>query len=104
MTGFNDREKAFEGKFAHEQKLGFELEAKCSKLFGLWAASELGLEGKEAQTYASEVVAANMDEPGFEDVIRKVSQDFEAKGIDSSHDRLSRELEKALSEAQKALG
>lgn len=104
MTGFDDRKDAMESKYAHDQKLGFELEAKCSKIFGLWAASQLGLEGKDAQTYAGEVVGTNLDEPGFDDIIRKVMKDFEAKGIEVSHHMLSVQVERALAEAQKSVG
>ena len=58
MTGFNDREKAFESKFALDEKISFDVEARLSKLYGLWAAEQLGLEGTDASTYAGEVVAA----------------------------------------------
>ncbi|MCD8496754.1 MAG: DUF1476 domain-containing protein [Alphaproteobacteria bacterium] len=103
MTGFNDRKDAFEGKYAHEEKLSFELEAKTAKLFGLWAAEKLGLEGADAQTYAGEVVAANLEEAGFTDIIRKVSMDFEAKGIEISQHMIEVEVDKALTAAQKEL-
>lgn len=103
MTGFDDRRDAFENKFAHEDKLSFEIEARCSKLFGLWAASQLGIEGADADIYAKEVVMANLDEPGFDDILRKVHGDFEAKGLDISNEIMHTELQKALSEARKQI-
>ena len=103
MSGLNDRGDALEKKYAHEEKIGFEVEARCSKLFGLWAAEKLGLEGADAQTYAGQVVAANLEEPGFEDVIRKVRADFDAKSLDISDHLMRSELDKALAEARKQL-
>lgn len=103
MTTFDDRKDAFENKYAHEQKLGFEVEAKTSKIFGLWAAAQLGLSGADAQTYAGEVVAANLDEPGFDDIIRKVRADFDAKELTISDHMIRTELDKALAEARKQI-
>lgn len=103
MTGFNDREKAFENKYAHEEKMGFDVEARCSKLYGLWAAEKLGLEGDEANIYAKQVVDANLEEPGFDDVLRKVRADFVEKGIEVSDHIMNVELDKALQEAKRQL-
>ena len=72
MAVFEDREKSFESAYAHQEKLSFELEARTSKLYGLWAAEKIGLDGADAKTYASEVVDSNLEEPGFDDVLRKV--------------------------------
>lgn len=101
MSGFDERRDSFEAKYAHEDKLSFELEARCSKIYGLWAAEKLGLEGPDAQTYASEVVDSNLDEPGFDDVLRKVRADFDAKGLDISDHVMRTQLDKALSAAKK---
>ena len=103
MSGFDDREKAFETKYAFEEKMGFDVEARCSKLYGLWAAEQLGLEGANADTYALEVVEANLEEPGFEDVLRKVQTDFDEKGIDSPDQVMREELDKVLEEAKRQL-
>lgn len=103
MSGFKDREDAFERKYAHEEKHSFELEAKCAKIFGLWAAGHLGLEGADAQTYAGEVVTANLEKPGLEDMIEKVQKDLELKGVSISRHMLEVEVEKALVKAQKAM-
>lgn len=101
MSGFEDREKAFENKYAHEQKLDFDVEAKCSKIYGLWAAEQLGLEGDNANVYAMSVVEANLEEPGFDDVLRKVRADFDEKGLDISNHIMETELDKAVVEAKK---
>ena len=103
MTTFEDREKAFENKYAHEEKLGFDIEARCSKLFGLWAAQQMGLEGADAATYAMEVVESNLDEPGFQDVLRKVRTDFNDKKIEISDHLMRVELDKALEEAKRQI-
>lgn len=81
MTTFEDREKGFERKFAHDEELKFRATARRNKLLGLWAAEKLGLAGDEAQAYAREIVKADLAEPGEEDVFRKVRSDFDAKGI-----------------------
>lgn len=101
MASFDDREKIFENKFAHEEKLDFAVEARCSKLFGLWVAGQIGLEGADANTYAMDVVESNLEEPGFEDVIRKVNADLDEKKIEISDHLLRTELDKALAEAKK---
>lgn len=76
MTTFNDRENAFESKFAHDAELQFRVMARRDKLTGLWAARALGLEGEAAQTYARSIVAADMAEAGDEDVVRKLAADL----------------------------
>ena len=103
MTGFEDREKAYESKYAHEEKVGFDVEARCSKLYGLWAAEQIGISGADADTYAMDVVNANLEEPGFEDVLRKVRADFEEKNIDISDHVMRVELDKALAEAKQQI-
>lgn len=103
MTTFNDREDAFEKKFAHEQNMDFAVEARLSKLFGLWAAQQLGLEGVNADTYAGTVVEANLEEPGFLDVLRKVRADFDEKGLDISNHVMEVEFEKCMIEARKQI-
>lgn len=103
MTAFDDRKDAFERKYAHDEKLGFDVEARCSKLFGLWIAEKLGLSGAEASAYALEVVESNLEEPGFEDVLRKVRGDLEGRGLEISDHMLHIELDKALAEAKKQI-
>ena len=79
--GFDDREKAFEAKFAHDEELRFKIVNRRNKLVGLWAAGEMGLTGAAAEAYAKQVVIADLAEAGDEDVVRKVQADFTAKGI-----------------------
>ncbi|MGB7270446.1 MAG: DUF1476 domain-containing protein [Albidovulum sp.] len=79
MTTFDDRENAFENKFAHDEELRFRTEARRNKLLGLWAAGLMGKSGDDAAAYAKEVVASDFEEAGEEDVYRKVSSDLGAK-------------------------
>jgi hypothetical protein len=76
MTTFDDRENAFENKFAHDQEMQFRAEARRNKLMGLWVADILGKSGDEAEAYAKEVVKADFEEAGHEDVMRKVMGDL----------------------------
>jgi hypothetical protein len=76
VTTFDDRESAFENKFAHDAEMQFRAEARRNKLLGLWAAGLLGKTGDEAEAYAREVVKADFEEAGHEDVIRKVAGDL----------------------------
>jgi hypothetical protein len=79
MSTFDDRENAFEAKFAHDADMQFRAEARCNKLAGLWAAELLGKAGQEAADYAMTVVAADFEEAGNEDVVRKLAADLEGK-------------------------
>lgn len=81
MTGFDEREKGQEAKFAHDAELRFKVEARRNKLLGLWVAEHLGLSGQAAKDYAADVVAADFTEAGEEDVFLKVSADVKAKGL-----------------------
>jgi len=99
MTTFEDREKGFERKFAHDEELKFRATARRNKLLGLWAAEKLGLSGDEAQSYAREVIKADLAEPGEEDVFRKVRGDFDAKGVDQSDHQIRRMMGELMAEA-----
>ena len=76
MSTFDDRENAFENKYAHDAEMQFKAEARCNKLLGLWAAELLGKSGDAADAYAKEVVKADFEEAGHEDVVRKVAGDL----------------------------
>lgn len=89
----NDREKAFETKFAHDEEKRFGATARRNKLLGYWAAEKLGLSGDAAEAYAKEVVVADFVEAGDEDVIRKVLADFQAKGLDLTDRHIRLEIE-----------
>ena len=99
MTTFEDREKGFERKFAHDEELKFRATARRNKLLGLWAAEKLGLAGDEAQAYAREIVKADLAEPGEEDVFRKVRSDFDAKGIAESDHQIRRMMRELMAAA-----
>ncbi|MDO9640002.1 MAG: DUF1476 domain-containing protein [Pseudotabrizicola sp.] len=79
MTTFDDRENAFENKFAHDAEMQFRAEARRNKLVGLWAADLMGITGDEAAAYAITVVEADFEEAGIEDVVRKVAADLAGK-------------------------
>lgn len=79
MTTFDDRETAFENRFVHDQELGFRAEARCNRLLGLWAAELLGKTGESAEAYARDVVKADFQEVGPEDVLRKLVADLTGK-------------------------
>ena len=99
MTTFDKREEGFEKQFAHDQELRFKANARRNMMLGLWAADKLGLSGAEAQTYAKEVVASDFDEPGDDDVFRKVRQDFDAKGVVQSDHQLRRTMDELMEQA-----
>lgn len=97
MTTFDERENAFEAKFAHDEEMQFKAEARCNKLLGLWAAEKLGKSGDEAAEYAKTVVIADMEEVGHEDVVRKVSADL---GSLSSDDEIRAKMAELMPEAK----
>ncbi len=99
----DDRKSAFENKYAHDQELQFRTEARACKLFGLWVGEQLGFAGDEALAYAKTVVAANLDEAGFDDVKRAVRKDIDAKGLDISDATLDARLDKAMEDAKAQL-
>jgi len=76
MTTFDDRESAFENKFAHDAEMQFKAEARRNKLVGLWAAGLLGKSGDAAAAYAVEIVKSDLEEPGIEDVVRRLVADL----------------------------
>jgi hypothetical protein len=81
MTTFDKREEGFEKQFAHDEELKFKATSRRNKLLGLWAAEKLGRKGPDAETYAKEVVMADFEEAGEDDVFRKVRKDFDASGV-----------------------
>jgi hypothetical protein len=83
MTTFDDRENAFENKFAHDAEMQFKAEARRNKLLGLWAAELMGKTGDDAAAYAREVINADFEEAGDEDVYRKVSGDLGDKASET---------------------
>ncbi len=86
MATFENREKGFENKFAHDEELKFKAEARRNKLLGEWAAGEMG--HSDAEAYAKEVILADFEEAGDEDVFRKIRGDFDAKGTSIDDDTI----------------
>ncbi|MDR7157196.1 hypothetical protein J2W40_004044 [Sphingobium xenophagum] len=82
MTTFDDRERAFENMFAHDQEMQFRIQARRNRLLGEWAAAKMGLTPEETDAYAKAVVQADFEEAGDEDVIRKLVGDMTSAGIE----------------------
>ena len=103
MSSFDEREKAFENKYARDEELQFKVIARRNKLLGLWAAEQLGKDGADAEAYAKEVVVADFDEPGDDDVKRKVLADLEAAGIEISGEEVRAQMNRLLADAKQQL-
>ena len=97
MTSFDDRENAFENKFAHDAELQFKTEARRNKLLGLWAAELMGKSGDEADAYAKEVIKADFEEAGDDDVLRKVAADL---GGTSSEEEIRAKMNELMKTAK----
>jgi hypothetical protein len=100
MPSFDDREKAFENKYAHDADMQFRAEARRNKLVGLWAAELMGMTGETAAAYAKDVVAADFEEAGIEDVVRKVKADL---GDKASADEIRAKMAEMLPVAKAQL-
>jgi hypothetical protein len=100
MGTFDEREKGFEAKFAHDADLEFRVTARRNKLLGLWAAEKLGLTDAESEAYAKAVVQADFEETGDEDVIRKVIGDLLKGGVETSDIEVREMLSKKTAEAR----
>lgn len=103
MSGMDERSDAFENKFAHDEELRFKAEARRNKMLGLWAAGLLGKDGKDAEAYAKEVVLADFEEAGDQDVFRKVRADFDAAGVDQSDHQLRRTMDELMHKAMEEI-
>jgi hypothetical protein len=99
MTTFDKREEGFEKKFAHDEEMRFKANSRRNKLLGLWAAGQLGLSGPDAEAYAKEVVVADFEEAGDDDVFRKVRKDFDAKGVKQSDQQIRATMTSLMEEA-----
>ena len=99
MTTFDKREEGFEKKYAVDEEQKFKAEARRNKLLGLWVAEKLGMSGDEANAYAREVVAADFEEAGDGDVVRKVMGDLKAKGIAMSEPELRSKMDELMAQA-----
>ena len=99
MTTFDKREEGFEKKFALDEEQKFKAMARRNRLLGHWAAQKLGLSGDEADAYAKEVVMADFEEAGDDDVLRKIRKDFDAKGVAESDVQIRKVMNELLTQA-----
>lgn len=104
MSTFDEREKGYEKKFERDQELAFKAKARRNKLLGLWAAGQLGLKDAAAEAYAKDVVTADFQKPGDDDVVEKITRDFAAKSVALDSRRIRAELARCFAEAKKQLG
>jgi hypothetical protein len=88
MTTFDDRERAFENKFAHDEEMAFRVTARRNRLMGVWAAEKMGLTAEETDAYAKGVVQADFEEVGDEDVLRKLLGDLTAAGVETDDEEI----------------
>lgn len=100
---FHDRERALEAKFMHDQELEFRARARRNKLLGLWAAEAMGMAGGGAQAYARQVVAADLEEPGDHDVVKKVLKDLADHDVEMTEGRLQIKLSKMMDLARQQI-
>ncbi len=101
MSTFNDRESAFENKFAHDEELQFKISARRNKLVGMWAAGLMGLTTEEADAYAKSVVQADFEESGDEDVVRKLLGDLTSAGIEADDQMVRAAMDAQMAEARR---
>lgn len=103
MTTFNEREKSFETKYQRDQEAEFRITSRRNRLLGLWAANKFGMPDNQALDYAKEVVLADFEEPGDDDVVRKVLKDFESRGLEMDEKHLRREMVRLMEEAKRQI-
>ena len=99
MTTFDKREEGFEKKFALDEEQKFKAEARRNKLLGLWVAEKLGLSGEAASTYAKDVIAAEFQEAGDADVVKKVTGDLKAKGVALTEQQIRVKMDELMAQA-----
>jgi len=100
MNKFNEREKSFEKKFVKDEELKFKLAARSNKYLGEWVSSELGKNEEEKKNYIQEIIKADMEEAGSEDVFRKVRKDFKIASTSIEDSEIRVQMEKALTRAK----
>ena len=103
MSQFDDRERAFESKFAHDEEMKFRITARRNRLLGEWAARQMGLSEVETESYAKDVVRSDFEEAGDHDVIRKVLGDLTAAGFDMDEDKVREALRNKEIEARRQI-
>lgn len=103
MTTFDDRERGFENKFAHDQELEFRAMARRNKLAARWAAGLMGLEGQHVEDYVHAVVRSEIEQPGEQDVFRKLGQDLKAAGVSVGDAELHTRMDELLAQAREQI-
>ena len=103
MTDFNDRERAEEAKFAHDEEMHFRVHARRNRLLGQWAAAQMGLSAVEGEAYATSIVQADFEEGGDEDVVRKLLGDLVSAGLDVSEGDVRTALDAKSVDARRQL-
>lgn len=103
MTTFDDREAAFEAKYARDEEMQFKVAARRNRLLGRWASELMGLTPEEADAYAKDVVRSDFEEAGDEDVVRKLLGDLTSAGVDMDDARIRAQLEQKTVEARRQL-
>jgi hypothetical protein len=101
MSTFDNRENAFENKFAHDEEMQFKVIARRNKLVGLWAAELMGLTHEEADAYAKSVVQADFEESGDEDVVRKLLGDLTSAGVETDDGAIRAAIDAKMVEARR---
>ena len=100
MNKFNDREKSFENKFAHDQELQFKVIARRNKYLAEWVSKKIGKNENETNNYIKELIKADFEEPGDQDVIRKIKKDFEENKLSFDASELEKEMQSCLERAK----
>ena len=103
MTTFDDRERGFENKFAHDQEMTFRITARRNRLVGEWAAELMKLTAAETDSYAKSVVQADFEEAGDDDIVRKLLGDLTSAGVDIDEARIRAAIEDKMIDAKRQL-
>jgi hypothetical protein len=103
MTQFDDRERAFESKIAHDEEMRFRITARRNRLLGEWAARQMGLSEAETESYGKDVIRSDFEEAGDHDVIRKVLGDLTSAGVDCDEDKVRQALRNKEIEARRQI-
>lgn len=103
MSNFEERERGFEAKFAHDEDVEFRANARRNKLLGQWAGGLMGLEGQHMDDYARAVVKSDIELPGDEDVLKKVSQDLKGSGLPTTEAEVRRKMDELLAQSREQI-
>jgi hypothetical protein len=103
MNTFDERERGYEAKFAHDQEVEFRIMARRNHLVGVWAGDLLGLKGSELALYAGTVMTADLTEPGDDDVLQKVAADFHSRSLSMSDAEIRAKMDQLLGVARREI-